>query len=70
MNRETPTSRLLTEAETAFLLGVKRQTLRSWRHQALGPPYVKVVGAVRYLQTDLEEYLRRSRVRTERTKMR
>ena len=55
-------TRTLTEAETATLLRLKQQTLRSWRYRDLGPPYLKIVGTIRYLEADLDKYLRTRRV--------
>ena len=54
--------RLLTESETALLLGVKGQTLAVWRSNSVGPSYIKVGSTVRYRQQDIEEYLEQNRI--------
>lgn len=48
--------KLLTTAEVADLLGVKPDTIESWRVRGTGPslPWVKVGRAVRYRPTDVE----------------
>lgn len=47
----------LTEAEAAVRLGLKVATLRAWRHRGVGPPFVRLGRAIRYLSSDLEAYL-------------
>jgi excisionase family DNA binding protein len=51
----------LTETEAATRLGLKVATLRAWRHQGRGPAYVRLGRAVRYLSTDIDEYLHSNR---------
>ena len=51
----------LTEAEAAERLGLKVATLRAWRHQGKGPAYVRLGRAVRYLASDIEDFLRSNR---------
>jgi excisionase family DNA binding protein len=51
----------LTEAEAAERLGLKVATLRAWRHQGRGPAYVRLGRAVRYLASDIEDFLRSNR---------
>jgi predicted site-specific integrase-resolvase len=50
----------LNEFEAAKFLGVAVQTLRNWRHQVKGPPYLKLSpgprGRVCYLYEDLKNY--------------
>ena len=52
---------LLTTAQTAALLGLQAQTLRKWRLQGLGPPYVRLgdgPGArVAYRQGDIDAWV-------------
>lgn len=43
----------LNENETASLTGLSVQTLRNWRCQGKGFPYVKVGRAVRYLKSEI-----------------
>lgn len=48
---------LLNEQETALILGLKSQTLRSWRCTGNGPKYRKIGGSVRYHPSDIENYI-------------
>jgi excisionase family DNA binding protein len=57
----------LTEVEAAERLGLKVATLRAWRHQGRGPAYVRLGRAVRYLASDIEEFLRSNRQIPRRT---
>jgi predicted DNA-binding transcriptional regulator AlpA len=52
---------LLTEQQTAELLGVAPGTLTDWRGSERGPRYIKVGHLVRYRRSDVEQWL------TERT---
>ena len=53
-----PMTALLTEAETAAYLGVKKETLATWRSTKRYPlPYVKIGKAVRYRSADLETFI-------------
>ena len=51
----------LTETEAAVRLRLKVATLRAWRNQGRGPAYVRLGRAVRYLATDIEEFLQSNR---------
>ena len=51
----------LTETEAATRLGLKVATLRAWRNQGRGPAYVRLGRAIRYLSTDLDEFLHSNR---------
>jgi hypothetical protein len=51
----------VTERVAAGRLGLKVSTLRAWRGLGRGPAYVRLGRAVRYLPTDLEEFLRANR---------
>lgn len=55
------TSQPLTETEAAARLGLKVPTLRAWRNQGRGPAYVRLGRAIRYLTTDLDEFIRSNR---------
>lgn len=56
---------LLSETQTAELLGLSIRTLQSWRLRGGGPPFAKVGRAVRYRRSDLELWLeQRLRVST------
>lgn len=54
--------RLLSEKEVAELLNVHIQTLRNWRFNGKGPPYLKIQTAVRYDLKDVENYKNACRV--------
>ncbi|TAM44328.1 MAG: DNA-binding protein [Acidobacteria bacterium] len=47
----------MREAEAAAYIGVSAATLPSWRSRGLGPRYVKLNRAVRYLEADLDAFL-------------
>jgi predicted DNA-binding transcriptional regulator AlpA len=51
----------LNETQAAARLGLKVATLRAWRSQGRGPAYVRLGRAIRYLATDLEEFLTSNR---------
>lgn len=52
---------LLTEAETARLLGVSPRTLRHWRRAGRGPVHVRLGGMVRYAPPDVEAFIAQGR---------
>jgi predicted DNA-binding transcriptional regulator AlpA len=54
---------LLGSAEAAEMLGVSVPTLAGWRHTGFGPLHLKVGRLVKYLETDLRDWLR-TRART------
>jgi len=51
----------LTEGEAAARLGLKIATLRAWRHQRRGPTFLRLGRAIRYLSTDLDEFVQANR---------
>ena len=51
----------LTETEAAGRLGLKVATLRAWRHQGRGPAFVRLGRAIRYLRSDIDEFLTANR---------
>jgi hypothetical protein len=51
----------LTEADAAARLGLKVATLRAWRHHGKGPAFVRLGRAIRYLASDIDEFLRVNR---------
>ena len=51
----------LTEIEAAGRLGLKVATLRAWRHQGRGPAFVRLGRAIRYLGSDIDEFLTSNR---------
>ena len=55
-------SKLLTETETAELLGVKPSTLAAWRcRKTVEVPYVKIGHRVMYAEDDLVQFIERNR---------
>ena len=54
----------LTESQVAERLGLAVATLRAWRHRGTGPRFLRFGRAVRYLVTDLDEFIRASTVDT------
>ena len=57
-----PATRALTEREVSDLLGLSVATLRAWRHRGQGQRFLRLGRAVRYLPTDLEDFVRASAV--------
>ncbi len=51
-------SQALTEHEVARRLGLSVATLRAWRMRRMGPRFVRLGRAVRYLEIDIDEYVR------------
>jgi predicted DNA-binding transcriptional regulator AlpA len=51
----------LTEALAAARLGLKVATLRAWRHQGRGPAFVRLGRAIRYLSSDVDQFLSANR---------
>ncbi len=51
----------LTERELAPVLGLSVATLRAWRRSGKGPRYVRFGRAVRYMENDVEQFVRASR---------
>ena len=58
------TTRALTEREVADLLGLSVATLRAWRHRGKGPRFLRLGRSVRYLPSDLDDFVRSSTVDT------
>lgn len=58
------TTRALTEREVAELLGLSVATLRAWRHRGRGPRFLRLGRSVRYLPSDLADFVRASAVDT------
>ncbi len=61
---ESGTTRALTEGEVAELLGLSVATLRAWRHRGKGPRFLRLGRSVRYLPSDLQDFVRASAVDT------
>lgn len=47
----------LTSRQVAAMLGLASSTVAGWRHQGIGPKYVRFNGAVRYLRADVEAWV-------------
>ena len=47
----------LTEVEVEQVYGLKRRTLQQWRFLGRGPRYTKAGRCVRYLVSDIENFL-------------
>jgi hypothetical protein len=51
-------ARMLTTAEAALVLGIRKQTLDAWRClKRGGPPFIKFCHVVRYRAGDVAKYL-------------
>lgn len=58
------TTSALTERQVAVQLGLSVATLRAWRHRGTGPRFLRFGRAVRYLTSDVADFLRASAVDT------
>ena len=58
------TTRALTEREVGELLGLSVATLRAWRHRGKGPRFLRLGRSVRYLPSDVADFVRASAVDT------
>ena len=54
---------LLTEEQAAERLTVKVGTLRDWRVDKKGPPFVKLVGTLRYRAQDIDQWVEEQVIR-------
>ncbi len=50
--------KLLSKDEAAARLNLSPTTLADWRCKGIGPTFVKLNGAVRYIDGDIDEYIR------------
>lgn len=55
-------SRAINETEAAQVLGLSVRTLQAWRYFGKGPRFVRLGGAIRYLASDLDAFIRASTV--------
>jgi len=53
--------KLLNNREAAEYLGVAEKTTAKWRCHGGGPPYIKIGGAIRYEQAELDRYIEKCR---------
>ena len=54
----------LTERQVSEQLGLSVATLRAWRHRGKGPRFLRLGRSVRYLPSDVDEFVRASAVDT------
>ena len=55
----------LTERQVAEQLGLSVATLRAWRHRGKGPRFLRLGRSVRYLPSDVDEFVCASAVDTQ-----
>jgi predicted DNA-binding transcriptional regulator AlpA len=67
MQPTTAREPLLTATDLADQLGIPTSTLANWRYQGLGPRYLRIGRHVRYHPGDVDEWIRRQRVRHPRS---
>jgi helix-turn-helix protein len=60
-----PSSRFMTEVETAAYLDTTPGTLRTWRYRRTGPPFVKIVNRVKYDRVAIDRWLDSNTVQPE-----
>jgi predicted DNA-binding transcriptional regulator AlpA len=60
-----PKIEYLTEKQVSEMTKLALPTLRNYRHQGKGPPYLKIGRSVRYSMADLLEFMERGRVRVQ-----
>jgi hypothetical protein len=53
---------LLDEEQAAALLGLPAITIAKWRCRNVGPTYYKMGGKIRYMKSDVAEFLTKSRI--------
>lgn len=49
--------KLLTNSQTAELLGLKPNTLEIWRVEGRGPTFIKIGRSVRYRESDVVQWI-------------
>lgn len=54
----------LTQDEVAFWYGISQSKLEKWRHEKVGPPFIKPDKRVYYRVTDIEAWLDQHKVQT------
>lgn len=54
---------LLNPKDAAAYLQISTNTLATWRHERRGPSFIRTGRVIRYSRKDLDDYLRRRRVR-------
>jgi predicted DNA-binding transcriptional regulator AlpA len=56
--------RAITEVEAADRLGLSVKTLQAWRYRRTGPRFVRFGRAVRYMPSEVDDFIRASMVDT------
>jgi predicted DNA-binding transcriptional regulator AlpA len=57
------TSKSLNTAQAAEMLGVRPATMRGWKAQRVGPPFIQLSArCVRYAESDIQAYANERRV--------
>jgi len=59
------TPRFLNDKEVSAMTSIPVQTLRNWRHQGRGFPYMKSGKLVRYRLSDIVEHLEKNKIEPE-----
>lgn len=57
---------LIHEKDLALRLNVSIATIRRWRYEGGGPPFVKLGALVRYVPQEIEAWIRAKAANTER----
>ena len=57
------TDKLLTEKETAALLGISVKTLQKWRYLRIGVPFIRIGRLIRYKVESITDYLTNNEVK-------
>jgi predicted DNA-binding transcriptional regulator AlpA len=60
--KEMEEKRFINENEVASITGLSVQTLRNWRFQGKGIPYIKAGRSVRYQYQDVIAYMEERRI--------
>ena len=55
-------NRMWSEKVFSESIGKAEETVRGWRKQGIGPPYLKIGGTTIYDPVDVSEWLRKNRV--------
>jgi predicted DNA-binding transcriptional regulator AlpA len=56
------TAQYVTEKQVSKITEIALPTLRNYRHNGKGPPYVKVGRSVRYLLADVIRFMEQGRI--------
>ena len=57
---------IVNETRVAEIMDVAVQTLRNWRFQRKGPPYIKFGRSVRYSLSDVKQYISKHHIDPEK----